>query len=584
VHLHSHFEDVSSTLQQAFTNMTETLLIQEQLDTRAPQTEGSPDGQKQDSRRADDIQRDQVDWRCTKGNGEPPSIMNNGACSENTVENPEPILSLDSVWEDGFIRNKSAPAKSLAEVAEAPSSPVIPRKRVSRWAGTEINKLMGTRPRKADANTFRGRLENLLHGPFNPVICSLIVLNALAAFARLELLSNRANRSLGEDYEDWSPLASPIFNVLEIIFTSIFFLELVIRIYVFQRWFFSEYLNLLDLLVVGITAVSILFSDMDTLFESEDQQVEHTSARRELLRLITVVRTARILRTMRYLKELRFILDTLLGSLGAVFWSILLMVMFQWMMAMVLCQSLHGFIVDASQDLVERKWVNAHYGSGFASFYTLFEATFSGCWPNYFRPLMTYVSPYFGVPIVAYVIVVIFTMTRVVSALFLREILRQASEQAEIMVKERKKETRVVTRKLHDIFRAADTSGDGLLTEDEMTHMLSHEKVRILLSKLGLEASDGHVLFNMLDDGRGFINRDEFVSGIKHLKGEARSIDLVPLTQNCHHILENLQALRATQADFCRRQSLQSGHSCLMANGCNLHYQEASHQQRKALI
>merc|ERR1719410_957128 len=106
------------------------------------------------------------------------------------------------------------------------------------------------------------------------------------------------------------------------------------------------------------------------------------------------------------------------------------------------------------------------------------------------------VSPYCSFLIAAYVIVVVFTMSRIVSALFLRETLRQASNQAEIMVRERKKETRAVTRKLQEIFHAADTSHDGLLSEEEIVELISHENVRMLFGKLGLEASDGHLLFN----------------------------------------------------------------------------------------
>jgi len=550
-HLDGHFEDVSFKLQQAFTNMTDKLLTQ-------------------DSYMADKIQRHQV------GNDEPPSITNNSACFENVVENTELVHCVSNVSEDEFARNETMEAKlakHFSKESETPSSRGQ-RNRISHWGSAEIKGLMGKRPTKADPNTFRGRLERMLHGPFNAVVCFLILLNVVVAFARLQELGNRANRSLGEEYWDW-PHATFIFYVLETVFTLIFVVELVIRIYVYQRWFFSEHLNLLDLFVVSVTAVHLLVLSID----------QEPSDEREWLRLLAVVRTARILRTMRYLKELRVILDTMLGSLAAVFWSILLMVMFQWMMAMLLCQALHGFIIDVSQDLDARRWINTHYGSGWSSFYTLFEATFSGCWPNYFRPVMNYVSPYFGVPIAAYVIVVIFTMSRIVSALFLRETLRQASDQAEVMVRERKKETGAVTRKLHGIFMAADTSGDGLLTEDEMSRMLEHEKVRILLSKLGLEASDGHVLFGMLNDGTGSINLDEFLSGIKHLKGEARSIDLIPLIQNCNRILENCRALRARQEEgFLRQQGQQNGHGCLMANGCDGLRHQALHQQRTALM
>mmetsp|Transcript_104651 Transcript_104651/g.207856 ORF Transcript_104651/g.207856 Transcript_104651/m.207856 type:complete len:589 (+) Transcript_104651:81-1847(+) len=561
VHLNGHFREVGFKLQQAFSNMTEQLLVQETMDSTVSQTRGAVNKEDQASCWADKLGRN----RLPNGIG--------GPCTADTLDSPRSARSPTTENPD-FERDDTWGRIYTDLKEELKLSRNHKHTRTSRWAHREINGLMG-RHHNIDPKSLRGRVQKFLQGPFDAVICFLILLNVVATFVSLQELGNRANKSLGEKYFEW-PNAALIFHIIETIFTSIFVMELVTRLFAYRCDFFTHFLNFLDLVVISVTAVDVLII---TNFVRGDR--EGTDAEGKFLRLLALARSVRILRTMRYFKELRVILDTIVGSFTAVFWCILSMLMIQWMMAMLLCQALHGFVIDEDQDLAQRRWINRFYGSGTSSFYTLFEATFSGCWPTYFRPL-TNISPVFGFLIGAYVLVVTFTMSRIVSALFLRETLRQASDQAEMMVKERKKETGAVTRKLHAIFLAADTSGDGLLTEDETTHILSHEKVRMLLSKLGLEANDGHVLFKMLDDGRGFINRDEFVAGIKHLKGEARSIDLVPLVQNCHRILQDCQALRAGQEDVLKQTS-RHGRSCL-ATGFNGHCHEAWHQQQKTLI
>jgi hypothetical protein len=78
-----------------------------------------------------------------------------------------------------------------------------------------------------------------------------------------------------------------------------------------------------------------------------------------------------------------------------------------------------------------------------------------------------------------------------------------------------------------------------------LAELVKHDKVKLLLGKLGVDAGDSQALFHVLDDdGSGHIPRDEFISGIKKVKGEARSMDLIPLVNHTKKILtlvENMQ-------------------------------------------
>merc|ERR1712127_765440 len=95
-------------------------------------------------------------------------------------------------------------------------------------------------------------------------------------------------------------------------------------------------------------------------------------------------------------KELRLLMHTIVSSFFALFWSMLVMFIFMLMTAILLCQTLHDFIVDPTEELEMRLWVNQYYGDGLKALYTVFEMTFSGCWPNYVRPVIEQVHPLYA--------------------------------------------------------------------------------------------------------------------------------------------------------------------------------------------
>jgi len=169
------------------------------------------------------------------------------------------------------------------------------------------------------------------------------------------------------------------------------------------------------------------------------------------------------------------------------------------MLAIFLCQSLHEFVVDEVNDLQTRIWVNRFYGDGFKSLQTVFEMTFSGCWPNYARPVIEDVSSYYTPFFVVYITFVIFAMIRVISALFLKETLNQAARDAEMMVRERSKKSNALQKELLDLFHEADSSGDNLLSRAELNAVTTHPKVSLWLQELGLQISTNCLILLIME-------------------------------------------------------------------------------------
>jgi len=206
---------------------------------------------------------------------------------------------------------------------------------------------------------------------------------------------------------------------------------------------------------------------------------------------------------------------------------------------------LHDFVIDETADLETRSWVNHMFGSGHRALYTVFEMTFSGCWPNFASRVVKEVNPLFAAYFAFYVTFVSFGMVKIISSLFLRETMQQAARDADLMIKQQAKKSQRLKQHLSDLFDEADTSGDGTLSIEELDELLSHPKVCLWLGELGIDASDAHLLFDLLDDGDNAISKSEFIEGITRIKGEARAQDLIPVMANVQRILGHCKHMRS---------------------------------------
>merc|ERR1712008_158106 len=229
-----------------------------------------------------------------------------------------------------------------------------------------------------------------------------------------------------------------------------------------------------------------------------------------------------------------------------------------------LCQMLHDFVIDEEADFGTRTWVNDRFGSGSKAFYTFFEMTFSGGWPNSASRVVKEVNPFYAIFFALYVTFVVFGLIRIISALFLSETLQQANRDSEIMIQHNAAKSARLKREIAELFDAADTSGDGLLSFEELSALLAHSKVQYWLAELGINASDSQLLFELLDDGDGQIDKEEFVGGIARLKGEARAQDLIPMSVNCQRILAHCKVMRHTVEAMAKSAGAAAPHPLML--------------------
>ncbi|CAJ1439223.1 unnamed protein product, partial [Effrenium voratum] len=158
-----------------------------------------------------------------------------------------------------------------------------------------------------------------------------------------------------------------------------------------------------------------------------------------------------------------------------------------------------------------------------------FEITHSGSWPALVRPVLEKVDPWYAILFLPYIALVVFAVIRVVTALFIKETLASAANDAEMVMDETRRLAVEYQEKLEELFCLVDDDGDGHLSAEEFLAAMSLPSVEQYLRFLDVSIRDCRPLFDILTEGDGLITITEFCKGLMQLKGQARALDIVVL-------------------------------------------------------
>ncbi|CAE7218006.1 unnamed protein product [Symbiodinium natans] len=154
------------------------------------------------------------------------------------------------------------------------------------------------------------------------------------------------------------------------------------------------------------------------------------------------------------------------------------------------------------------------YGTAYRALYTLYEITFAGNWPTNVRPVLEKVSHAYVIFFLLYVTVIVFAVIskwnitkvlapeQVITAIFLKDTLDAAHNDAENLILDKMRKKAEYVGKLEAVFQAIDKSGDGMISEERLTEILSNPKVAAYFQTLELDVHESRALFHILDNGR----------------------------------------------------------------------------------
>mmetsp|Transcript_2178 Transcript_2178/g.5045 ORF Transcript_2178/g.5045 Transcript_2178/m.5045 type:complete len:588 (-) Transcript_2178:155-1918(-) len=357
----------------------------------------------------------------------------------------------------------------------------------------------------------------LLGRPFEGASNCIVCIYVLVMYVQLDFLGWEAGYQLGLGPQDESyESRKKVFDTLTHVFNVFFGLELLLRLLAFGRRFFHSKANVIDGAIVATDLMTSYILDFHVSFA-------------RIARLLKAMKFLRAFRAAESFSELRVLVRTIIASIRSLLWCSVLLILIVLASGILTAQLVGGVIRDSNADPELRVWAYKHYGTASRASYTMLEVILSGGWPNYARRLVEEVTWWFALFWAAYVLIVVFAVTRILTALFLRNTLKVAAVDDAMMAREVACDSKGFAEKVARWFGEMDTDGDCKLGREEMLKMLMQAETRDWLTRMKVDRHELNLLFDILDDGNGNVSFPEFFEGCLSLREGVRPIDNVEM-------------------------------------------------------
>jgi len=235
--------------------------------------------------------------------------------------------------------------------------------------------------------------------------------------------------------------------------------------------------------------------------------------------------------------SLKLLVAAINASFNILFWSLCVLLVIIMVGALFMVQTLEPYFEDYEKALEDTKTMQEHravfkyFGTFYRALLTMFEITFAN-WVVSMRVIVENVAEVYGTFYLLYRCVIGLAVLMVVQAVFIQQTMKATQLDDEALAHQKRKAKAKLLRRLENMFKRLDATGDGTLEYPEFSAALQNQEMAAMLEVFELEVSDIDVLFKLLDDGDGSISVGEFVAGVEHMKGSARAIDVMEIKKD----------------------------------------------------
>eukprot|EP00927_Polykrikos_kofoidii_P014792 TRINITY_DN16528_c0_g1_i1.p1 TRINITY_DN16528_c0_g1~~TRINITY_DN16528_c0_g1_i1.p1 ORF type:complete len:814 (+),score=165.43 TRINITY_DN16528_c0_g1_i1:191-2632(+) len=372
--------------------------------------------------------------------------------------------------------------------------------------------------------------ELLTSSKFDNLVGLSIFLNAMVIGVQTEVMARGTTDEVPEE-----------FQVLEYVFGAWFTLELSLRLYVLKLEFFAIGgpgwgWNYFDFAVV--------FAQIMEMFAELWQTVGGIDPKNfKLLRILRILRLVRILRVLRVLhliSELRTIVSSIVGSFSSLGWTVVLLSLMIYIVAVYFTQTVNTRMVEVSPESgivlanldEEQLALKSKFGSLFRAILTLWEAISGGIdWDDLANPLLQEIGSTTCLLFVMYIAFALLALLNVVTGVFVQTALNSA----------KKEEDGFMTNQIIGLFNVVERRTDAKITFQQVTKSLENTATAKEWKSVGVAAEEARYLFRLLDiHNEGCIKFEEFLSGCLRLNGPAKAVDLLTVMQEARFTTERL--------------------------------------------
>lgn len=407
---------------------------------------------------------------------------------------------------------------------------------------------------------WRVKLEAVIQSTwFDTFFVFLIAVNAIVMGAETWLASSQLERDQPE-----------VFRIISIIFYFLFFLELVLRLLPAGPWEAlcgrNAFWILFDNVVVVLSFPGLML-DVMYLTGADTISIDGVTN----LRVFRLAKVARLLKVLRYpilqkwLRSLNIIFVSIGGTIKALSWTLLLLLVIFVFLAMIIVQAVLDSVNASGIDVIQAEnprllefWPNLPVAC-----ITLFMAVTGGI--DYYDctlPLRK-ISSFLEVLFLAYVFFALFCMFNVVTGVFCNAAIESASHDPELLAAGLTQADRQMKIQIEQVFDSLDKDGSGLLSYADFEGALKDQTVLGYFEAMNLGLAEAEEIFRLIDtSGDGLVEIGEFVEGCLKLKGGPSRVDIALLRDKVdviHPVVLRIHdVLFSKQRDPKRALSLES--------------------------
>eukprot|EP00929_Paragymnodinium_shiwhaense_P088714 TRINITY_DN49022_c0_g1_i1.p1 TRINITY_DN49022_c0_g1~~TRINITY_DN49022_c0_g1_i1.p1 ORF type:complete len:667 (-),score=86.34 TRINITY_DN49022_c0_g1_i1:258-2258(-) len=325
----------------------------------------------------------------------------------------------------------------------------------------------------------------------------------------------------------------------------VFAIDIVLRLYAYQSFFFTSSLNLLESCLLVLDAALEFSTGLPAMLGALG-----------VLRMLRFVRLGRTLRTFTRTRELFLMMMGILASVRAlVFGALLLFITLTCFSVLAVY-----FVRPVNRRLAEQgvfgdcSYCEEAFDNVMLSNLTFLTTIVAGdSWGFQAIPIIKedVVSAFI---VIGALVLVHLGLLNTIAAVIVDRQVQARAEDAAYMAAVQGDELAKSLRILQQIFRQMDEGGDETLTLDELSNFYDASRVfRSILNRLDIHKPDLPVIFKMLDtDDTGDLSFAEFVNGLHRLKNENMHSLLLFTKHYCEHMWERFPDVGALLEDLTK--------------------------------
>jgi len=262
-----------------------------------------------------------------------------------------------------------------------------------------------------------------------------------------------------------------------------------------------------------------------------------------IIRVTRLLRVLRVARVFRFVSALRQLIVSILGTLRALFWAMILLVLIIYVFGIVFTQAAKDYRTGATaaEGDPDDAILNYYWGGLLRSMFTLYKAISDGVsWDYVVHPLQELGPIWVGIFFV-YITFTYFAVLNVLTAVFCQTAIDSEKYDEDAMIQSMLARKQTYVRQLEKLYQSLDPTGTGHITLRRFEESFAKPAFKAFFSALDLEPDDAWVLFKLLDvDSTRGIDHDEFVMGCLRLRGFAKSVDMAKLMTMNVQVLDRI--------------------------------------------